>query len=130
MQAYAELFYEAAVRACAEAEASVAEAETAKERAERELWDATKAERNKILATIGGHVPARVRPLAGNRVGSYYDPGHVPVWYHSEFQMVFCGSHTKSNNPGPDWATGYLTKRDWNAIKDRGVIPLRPAEAA
>jgi hypothetical protein len=107
-------------------ESAAAEAEAAMEVAERELWESTDAERNKILATVPDHVPARVRPLAGARFQTYLDSPSdyfVPVCHHPEFDVV-AGTPKR---PGPDWITGYMRRADWERIKDQDVIPLRQA---
>lgn len=114
------------VQRAAEAEAQRQSESDALERAERELWDSTEAERNKILATVPDHVPARVRPVAGARFQTWLDApagNFVSVCHHPEFDVV-AGTPKR---PGPDWITGYMRRADWERIKDQDVIPLRQA---
>lgn len=89
------------------------------------MWESTEADRNKLLAVMPDHVPARVRPLAGARFQTWLDApsdNFVQVWHHPEFGVVFAGGYGKC--PGPDWMSGYINRHGWDHIKDQDVIPL------
>ena len=82
---------------------------------------------DKILATITGKVPPRVRPLAGHRIWPSIDTWErdymLPVWHHQGFDLVYL-NHKHAHYPGPEWKRAFMADDDWAVIKDRDTIQL------